>query len=135
MNIEYRKISDNDLSSLKELLKNSFDVDIKNISNNSSQYSLVAILDNRIVGHLLFTKIYNPIEDIYWGKIDYVCVDEDYRNMKIATNLLNKIEEQEPNLKYFELTSNERRVAANHLYLKHGYCIVNTNLFRKFINI
>lgn len=135
MNIEYRKIRDDDLYSLKKLIKNSFDKEIKNISNNSNQYSLVATIDNKIVGHLLFTKIYNPIEDIYWGKIDYVCVDEEYRNMKIATNLLEKTEENEVSIKYFELTSNENRVAANHLYLNKGYKIVNTNLFRKFINI
>lgn len=135
MNIEYRKVDKKDLNSLKELLKNNFNVEIRNISNENNQYSLVAIIDNKVVGHLLFTKIYNPITEIYFGKIDYVCVDENYRNNKIATNLLIKIEEMEKDVNYFELTSNKSRVAANELYKKQEYEVVDTNLFRKFINI
>lgn len=135
MNIEYRKIEYNDFNSLKELLSSCFDLEIKKICNDDNQYNLVAIYDSKVVGHLLFTKIYNPVDDIYWGKIDYVCVHDDYRNMKIATNLLDELERIEKNIKYFELTSNEKRIIANHLYQKLGYTIVNTNLFRKFRNI
>lgn len=135
MNIEYRKIESKDFNSLKELIKNNFDIEIKNIHNEINQYSLVAINNNKVVGHLLFTKIYNPIAEIYWGKIDYVCVDENYRNRKIATNLFDKLEKLESDIKYFELTSNKKRIAANKLYLKLKYNLVDTNLFRKIINL
>ena len=135
MNIEYRKVVENDFNGLKELIKDNFDVEINNITSNNNQYSLVAICDNKVVGHLLFTKIFNPIKNIYYGKIDYVCVDNNYRNNHIATNLLQEIESIEKSISYFELTSNKSREVANILYLKRGYCIVDTNLFRKFINI
>ena len=135
MNIEYRKVVNNDLGSLKQLLKENFNVELNMITNNSNQYSLVAICDDEVVGHLLFTRIFNPIKEINFGKIDYVCVDEKYRNNHIATNLLNEVEKLEKDINYFELTSNKSRIGANKLYLNNGYTIVNTNLFRKFINI
>ena len=83
---------------------------------------------------MLFTRIFNPIKDEYYGKIDYVCVDEKYRNNHIATNLLKEIEKTEKSIAYLELTSNKSRIAANKLYLNSGYNIIDTNLFRKIIN-
>lgn len=135
MNFEYRKAIESDLQGLKSLIKENFDVEISNITNNTNQYNLVAINNDKVVGHLLFTKIFNPIKNIYYGKIDYVCVDKNYRNNHIATNLLQKIENFESGISYFELTSNKSRVVANKLYLSRGYYVVDTNLFRKFINI
>lgn len=131
MDIEYRKIKKNDFECLKDLLKENFDIIIKDIINNDNQYSLVAVINNKVVGHILFTKIYNPFLNIYWGKIDYVCVDDYYRNNKIATNLLQRLEQMENNINYFELTSNKKRTIAHKLYMKSGYKIIDTNLFRK----
>ncbi len=134
MNIKYRKVESFDLNSLKSLLKDIFNVEIVDVVNNENQYSLVAIINDIVVGHLLFTRVFNPIEDIYYGKIDYVCVHNKYRNMHIATNLLNVLEKSEKNISYFELTSRKSRIEANKLYLKQGYNVIDTNLFRKIIN-
>ena len=134
MNIEYKKVDNNNIDSLKKLLIDNFDVEISSVLNSNNQYSLIALMNDEVVGHLLFTRIFNPIKDEYYGKIDYVCVDEKYRNNHIATNLLKEIEKTEKSIAYLELTSNKSRIAANKLYLNSGYNIIDTNLFRKIIN-
>ncbi|MBP3799596.1 MAG: GNAT family N-acetyltransferase [Bacilli bacterium] len=134
MNIEYKKVDNNNIDSLKKLLIDNFNIEINSVINSNNQYSLIALMNDEVVGHLLFTRIFNPIRGGYYGKIDYVCVDEKYRNNHIATNLLKEIEKTEKSIAYLELTSNKSRIAANKLYLNSGYNIIDTNLFRKIIN-
>ena len=38
---------------------------------------------------------------------------------------------KDDNISYIELTSRSSREAANHLYLKNGFVIRDTNVFRK----
>lgn len=134
MNIEYKKVDNNNIDSLKKLLIDNFNIEINSVINSDNQYSLIALMNDEVVGHLLFTRIFNSIRGEYYGKIDYVCVDEKYRNNHIATNLLKEIEKTEKSIAYLELTSNKSRIAANKLYLNSGYNIIDTNLFRKIIN-
>ena len=55
--------------------------------------------------------------------------------MNIATKLLEFIFNyaNNDNVGYIELTSKSSREAANHLYLKSGFVIRDTNVFRKEI--
>ncbi len=135
MNIEYRVATQNDFYGLEKLINDNFNIKLKQIVSNNDQYNIIAVCGDKVVGNLLFTKIYNPIKDIYYGKIDYVCVDINYRNNHIATKLLDFVEKKEKSIDYFELTSNKLREAANKLYLSEGYEIIDTNLFRKYINV
>ena len=78
-------------------------------------------------------KIYNDIKKIYWIKVDYVCVKEEYRNKKIATELFEKafaIIKEEGN-KSAILNTYKRFEAAVHLYKKLGFEIVETFDFLK----
>ena len=132
MKLIYKKIEENNLEGVNELLEKNFNHKLDNIVNNNEKYSLIALNGNEVVGHVFVTKIYNDIKKIYWIKVDYVCVKEEYRNKKIATTLLEKMEEIEKNISYYELTCSQESVVEK-LYLKSGYNLVDTNLLRKFI--
>ena len=55
--------------------------------------------------------------------------------MGIATKMLEFIFNYAKNddVSYIELTSKSSREAANHLYLKNGFVVRDTNVFRKDI--
>ena len=69
---------------------NSF-VDLKELEKELSQNPFGKILvykkDNRIIAYLYYSEIYERIE------INDIEVDEQYRNMGIGTELLNKLTE------------------------------------------
>ena len=135
MNIIIRKYKEEDLDDVNKLLKESFNI-TKNNFNVDNFTELVATISNQVVGYLLLTKIYNPIKDIYYFHIDYVCVLSSYRGLGIGKKLLDYVDElsNQENISYIELTSNYQRIAAHKLYEKCGYIKPDTTLFRKYFN-
>ncbi len=133
MEIIYRKAEDKDLDGVNKLISDNFGHNLKNIVKTNDKYSLVGIIDNKVVAHLFVTKIYNDFKEKYFYKIDDVCVDSNYRGMHIGTELMKKLEKyaKEDNIGYLELTSNKKRCSARALYGKRGFTIVDTDLFRK----
>ncbi len=136
MNIEFRKANDNDLNDINNLLEKNFgdNHSLEKIIDNEYKYSFVASIHNKVVGYVNVTKLYNEVKKEYWIKLNYICVDEEYRHQGIATKLLEELEKKENRVKYFELTCRKERINAHKLYNKLGFEIYDTDLLRKNIN-
>lgn len=106
------------------------------IIGNGLKKSLIAIYDQKIVGHILIDEKYNSEEDklFYW--LSYVCVKKEYQNRGIATAMLKKLEEiaKDNNICYIKFTSANFRKSAHACYLKNNYKKVDTTVFQKLIS-
>ena len=136
-NLVIRKYVNNDFNEVINLVKDNFNIgdNIKFLEDNLNSFGIVAIIDKKIVGYLRVDKLYNPFKKYYYYFLSYVCVDSNYQNMGIATKMLEFIFNYAKNddVSYIELTSKSSREAANHLYLKNGFVVRDTNVFRKDI--
>ena len=136
-NLVIRKYVNEDFNDVINLVKDNFNIsdNIKSLDDNLNSFGLVATIDKKIVGYLRVDKLYNPFKKCYYYYLSYVCVDSNYQNMSIGTEMLEFIFNYAKNdsVSYIELTSRSSREVANHLYLKNGFVIRNTNVFRKEI--
>ena len=136
-NLVIRKYVNNDFNEVINLVKDNFNIsdNIKSLEDNLNSFGIVAIIDKKIVGYLRADKLYNPFKKYYYYFLSYVCVDSNYHNMGSATKMLEFIFNYAKNddVSYIELTSKSSREAANHLYLKNGFVVRDTNVFRKDI--
>ena len=136
-NLVIRKYINNDFNVVINLVKEHFNIsdNIKSLDDNLNSFGIVAIIDKKIVGYIRVDKLYNPFKKCYYYFLSYICVDSNYQNMSIGTEMLEFIFNyaQNDNVGYIELTSRSSREAANHLYLKTGFVIRDTNVFRKDI--
>ncbi len=134
MEIIIRNYKAKDLEDVNALLKEVYDRERKGktLDNN---IELVALVEQKVVGYIILNKLYDVVDGIYYGHINFYCVLEKYRNKKIGTKLLEEVFNicKKEDITYLELTSNSSRVAAHHLYKKLGFNIRNTNVFRKEI--
>ena len=137
MEIIYRKAIEQDKEGINKILKENFGDNhvLDKVYQEDDKYSYVAIDDEKVVGYVNVTIIYNEIKKEYWAKLNYVCVDKDYRHQGIATALLEELEKNEKKAKYFELTCRRERENAHKLYNKLGYEQYDTDLLRKNINL
>lgn len=134
-NLVIRKYVNEDFNDVINLVKDNFNIsdNIKSLDDNLNSFGIVATIDKKIVGYLRTDKLYNPFKKCYYYYLSYVCVDSNYQNMSIGTEMLEFIFNYAKNdsVSYIELTSRSSREAANHLYLKTGFVIRDTNVFRK----
>ena len=136
-NLVIRKYVNGDFTDVIKLLKDRFNIsnNIKSIDDNINSFGIVALLDKKIVGYIRIDKLNNPFKNNNYYFLSYVCVDSNYQNVGIATKMLEFIfnKAKDDNVSYIELTSRSSREAANRLYLKNGFIIRDTNVFRKEI--
>ncbi len=134
-NLIIRKYVNYDFNEVIKLLKENFNIsdNIKNIDDNLNSFGIVALLNKKIVGYIRIDKLNNPLKNTYYYFLSYVCVDSNYQNAGIATKMLEFIFNmaKDNNINYIELTSRSSREVANHLYLKTGFVIRDTNVFKK----
>jgi acetyltransferase, GNAT family len=136
-NLIIRKYVIDDFNEVIKLLKDNFNIsdNIKSIDDNLNSFGMVASFNKKIVGYIRIDKLNNPFKNNYYYFLSYVCVDSNYQNIGIATKMLEFIFNmaKDNNINYIELTSRSSREVANHLYLKTGFVIRDTNVFRKEI--
>lgn len=136
-NLVIRKYVNEDFNDVINLVKDNFNIsdNIKSLDDNLNSFGIVATINEKIVGYLRVDKLYNPFKKCYYYFLSYVCVNSNYQNMSIGTEMLEFIFNYAKNdsVSYIELTSRSSREAANHLYLKTGFTIRDTNVFRKDI--
>jgi len=84
-----------------------------------------------LIGFALLTKLEKITS--FSGTVEDVIVDENYRGKKIGQHLMENLinRAQELKMEYLDLTSQDKRVAAQNLYKKIGFKKRNTNVFRK----
>ena len=134
MEILIRDYNKEDKKSLEELLSEHYkNVNIDKLENNDKSFSIVAVNDKEVVGHLHIDIINDYFRNIKFGYITYVCVKKAYQNRRIGTYLLERADTiaEDNNLSYYELTSRLERRAAHHLYLKNGFVIRESTIFKK----
>lgn len=134
--LSIRKYCNDDFNEVIKLLKSNFKISdtIKELDKDGDNgFSVVASFNKRIVGYIRVDIVKDIGKNGYYYFLSYVCVDNDYQNMSIATKMLEFIfnKAKEDKVIYIELTSRSSREAANHLYLKTGFEIRDTNVFRK----
>lgn len=134
MNVLIREYKNNDKLSLNNLLNEHYQgINIDSLENSKTALSLVAVSDDKVVGHLHIDIINDEFRNIRFGYISYVCVANEYQNKGIGTLLMKEIDKiaSKENLTYYELTSRASRQAAHHLYLKNGFVIRESTIFKK----
>lgn len=112
----------------KELYTNFTDLfNLKNIISDKYTHVLVLENDNKIIGFLMFTKVYETIDIIA------IVVAKEYRNHKYASTMIDyMISEYNNDLKIITLEVNVDNTPAIKLYEKFGFEIVNTR--KKYFN-
>lgn len=135
MTIKETKNNDTDFLYLCELLEEAHKNIIKeqrnkgaNCLKNLEKYKtiFVAYEEEKPVGCIAMTEVQNQVCNI--GR---VYVKEEYRNIGIATQLLNKVEEyaKKEKAKILKLDTYERFNEAIHLYEKFGFKKIMKNEF------
>lgn len=113
-----REVSDNDLIYIQAVLNSEFHI---NYEKDVFSKEFVYIEDNKIVGLIVYSLIYDRIE------LNYIYVEKVMRNMGIASKLLlYMIEDGTHNkVKNVTLEVNVNNVEAISLYKKYGFVIAS----------
>lgn len=138
MEIKYQNTIDEKFEELLTLLEESFGVvatkeRIVELFADSSIYPLIALVEDRIVGYVQIRKTKDYLEDTDRFWLSYVCVKKEYQRKGIATAMLQEVERLalEENVSTIDFTSGYDRKEAHGCYLKNGYQIRKSALFRK----
>lgn len=126
---EFNVLDVEDIIRLGNCLYDNFEslYDVKGLINDKYTKVFVYEKDDEIIGFLMFTKIYETID------ILAIVVDENYRNLNIATCLIDyMISEYNDDLKMITLEVVTDNVPAIKLYEKFGFEIVNVR--KKYFN-
>ena len=125
----------NDYEDVNKILYDSCGVTKKLNLSSDSFFELVYVDKGRVLGYLLVTKIFDPILSRLKYKIDYVCVDVDFRHVGIGTLLVKKVIEyaKKDGIFEIELTSGYEKKNAHGLYSKLGFKKKKSYIFKKII--
>ena len=109
-----REFEEKDFVLVNNLL-NTFNYNLNKESFNNDFLRILVFEEGFIKGILVYQYIYDRIE------IDYIIVDDKYRNLGIATKLLNFMENRHEKLKNITLEVRENNKEAINFYLKNGF--------------
>ena len=101
------------------------------IYKNDDNYLYFASVDGKIVGYLFGYIINDYINKSPVAKLDALYVLKEYRNMNIATKLIEdfKLWCQKNNIAYINVTVWSENIIAKKLYMKHGFVSKKEELF------
>ena len=104
--------------------------DISKIISSGSSILIVSKHDNKICA-IVCLSILKTLTSKKC-QIEDLVVNSNYRNKGIASRLIDYCINYclENNIKYIDLTSNPKRIAANNLYKKKNFLIRETNIYR-----
>ena len=109
-----REFEQKDFIVVNKLL-NTFNYKIDKESFNNDFLKVLIYEEDFIKGILVYQYLYDRIE------IDYIIVDNEYRNLGIATKLLNFIEDKYKDIKNITLEVRESNKVAISFYKKNGF--------------
>ena len=134
MDIIVREYQEGDLEYINKILDDAFHC-VRPEGSFDGFHEVVAVADERPVGYLILTKVFNPIKNASYYLVDYVCVDSNYRGLGIGKKMMDyayMIAKNDGAI-YLQLTSSRFRVAAHKLYEKCNYMKRESDIFRKEI--
>ena len=135
------KVLEEDNITLEELLKESFHKDVEKINIkeclNKNIRFLCALNNGVVISTIMITTKYNPVRNTNSFYLDYVCTKEEYRNMGIATKLLNEVDNfaKKENISKIELDTSYDREPAIKLYEKLEYLKKSAYIYSKEVNL
>ena len=131
--IDVREYRITDYFDVNRIIKEAFNVEKANVNPDENYTELVSVIDDKVVGYSVLTRVLDLIMGRPYYLVDYVCVDGSYRNLGIGHRLMDKVLEiaTANDALYIELTSRKERVAAHHLYEKCGYERRDSVIFRR----
>lgn len=133
MNVEIRLMQENELEEVASLVQKVFGYYTVPKQLTIDDFSVVAIVDNRIVGQILV----HPIVDPFLNRMQYylqdICVDSTYRENGIASKMIHYIFTlaQKNHIFRVFLTSKKTRLEAHELYKKLGFYERDSDVFAK----
>ena len=103
-----------DLTDVNNLLE-TFSYKLIDKSLENPFLNILVYYDNYIKGVLVYQYIFDRIE------IDYIVVNEKDRNLGIASQLLNYLENKYDNIDNITLEVRESNIVARNYYIKNGF--------------
>lgn len=127
---EYRMTDYFDVS---RILEEAFDVSKANVNPDKNYKEYVAVVNDRVAGYLVLTRVMDLVKGRPYYLVDYVCVAKFYRKLGLGQLLMEKVLEvaKKDNALYVELTSRKERVAAHRLYEKVGFEKRDSYIYRR----
>lgn len=127
---EYRLTDYFDVS---RILEEAFDVSKANVNPDKNYKEYVAVVNDRVAGYLVLTRVMDLVKGRPYYLVDYVCVAKFYRKLGLGQLLMEKVLEvaKKDNALYVELTSRKERVAAHRLYEKVGFEKRDSYIYRR----
>jgi len=131
--IKVRLYENKDLPEVNEILKEAFAITKTSLQKYNNIYEVVATIDNRVGGYLILTKVPNPLNNTCYFLVDYVCVLKKYCGKGLSDAIMKYATEiaQKEKASYLQLTCSKYRTAAQKLYLRNGFIIRDSNIYRK----
>lgn len=127
---EYRMTDYFDVS---RILEEAFGVTKANVNPDNNYKEYVAVVNDRVAGYLVLTRVMDLVKGRPYYLVDYVCVAKFYRKLGLGQLLMERVLEvaKKDNALYVELTSRKERVAAHHLYEKVGFEKRDSYIYRR----
>lgn len=137
--IDTRKYNEEDIERIYEIVTKSFNIesDIEILKNNLKENNIncnVICYNKEIVGCIFLTYYNDIVKGTRIGKIDYFCIDPNFRGKGFGKVLLDFTIQNESIFKHVDeliLTSSPKRETARKIYTEFGFEIKDTNLFVK----
>lgn len=128
-----RKYLDEDFNDVKKIVDDSFSINISKIISTSNSFSLVAVSNDKVVGHVRIDCLYDTFMNKNYFIIGYLCVDQAFRRLGIGKMMLDEVMKiaVENDISYVEITSREEMLYAHHLYEKCGFIKRESLVFRR----
>ncbi len=135
MDIVIRDYTKNDFSSVSRIIMDNFRDNKVEANNYEHIKEYVAVLDGEVVGYFVLTDIANVVRGFHYYLVDYVCVDINHHHMGIGKTMMKFVIEKakDEHIKYIQLTSSNKRVNAQKMYMSLGFEKHDTNIFRLVI--
>ena len=89
--IDVREYRMTDYFEVNRIIKEAFDVEKANVNPDDNYTELVGVVDDKVVGYLVLTRVLDLIKGKPYYLVDYVCVDSNYRNLGIGHRLMDKV--------------------------------------------
>ena len=130
---EYKKEDDKQVI---ELYNKCFSHKCENIYFEPTGTILVIEEDNKIIGMGTIDILNDVFKGIKYGYLNNICVSPECQGRGLGSFLVKEIEKYaiENDCKYLMLTSNKKRVAAHKVYLKNEFEIIDTCVFKKYLD-
>lgn len=128
-----RKYLDEDFNDVKRIIDDGFSTNVTKIISTSNSFSLVAISNDKIVGHIRVDCLYDTFKNSNYFVLDYICVDENYRRLGIGKLLIDEVVKIgiENDISYVMFSSLLDNSFIEHVYEKYGFVKDDKYVFRR----